>query len=327
MCEEFCTVGIDGGGSKTECAIVNSHGEVLGVGRGGTSNMNYAAMEEVRESVDEACRVADEAAGSRKTKVVRIGCAMLRVRRPNQSKAHHHARVAEIERVIEDRFGSEILYLAEGEVALACIDAFDQLGIACVAGTGSSCFGMGQDGKRVVRGGWGSPLGDEGGAYDIAIQGIRAAGKAFEKRAPETTLLELAAEFFGEEFNSWFLRRLGPKVPEMRPEVAKFARIVSKAAEEGDIVAGQILDSAADDLAGLVLCVARALFGSDDEFPVALHGGVFSNNRVAGRTREIVLREFPQARAVQSFHSPGVGAALLARYSVEHGLFRAEHYT
>jgi N-acetylglucosamine kinase len=319
MNEDFCTVGIDGGGSKTECAIVSSRGEVLGVGLGGSCNTNYVTFEEMVESVETACRLADEAAGPNRPRVVRTGGGIFRARRRMQPSRPLPDHIQLIENRILARFGGEVQHVEEGEIALGCIDAFDRVGIACIAGTGSSCFGYGRDHRRALCGGWGSPLGDEGGAFDVAIQALRVAGKAYEGRGPDTLLVGLATEYFGENLDHWFLRKLGPHAQKRRREVAGFAKMVGRAADEGDESARKILELAGEELGGLATCTARALFEKDDAFPVALHGGVLSNDIVADRSRKIILAGFPNAEVRQSFHSPGVGAALVVAHDYRTG--------
>ncbi|MBI2842488.1 MAG: hypothetical protein HYX78_03730 [Armatimonadetes bacterium] len=304
MKQDFLVAGIDGGGTKTECAIVNSHEECLGVGVGGPSNIVYVGIKTVCESVQSACRAAAGGLGNTALSVRATGCATLPIGNPD------------MEAVVKSHLGGEVCYYSEGEVSLACIDVFDRVGIACVAGTGSNCFGFGEGGRRLNQGGWGFPLGDEGGGSDIALHGLRAVGKAVEQRGPATRLVDLASEFFGEEVSQSFLTRLVPQLLSARAEMAGFARMVSRAAHEGDDVARRIIESAADELSTLILSVAGKLFAPDAEFPVALHGGVFSDNYIADRVASAVREAFPLARVACPVHRPGVGAALLTLHDL-----------
>ena len=293
----FCVVGIDCGGTNTECAIVSSRGECLGIGCGGASNPNYVERDTVYSSIETAARLADGAAGTGRPPVLRVACVGLRIGAPGA------------EAILERRFGGEVSFLNEGEAALACIDVFDRVGLACIAGTGSICFGFGTDGTKVIHGGWGAPLGDEGGAYDVALAGLRAAGRAIEGRGPRTLLESLAAGFVGGEIDRRRMSYVGLRWS--RAEIAAFAKSVSDAAEQGDEVAAGILDRAADELAELALSVARLLFPAEAEFPVALHGGVFNAQRVSRRLTAAIRERYPRARVSKPTHSPGVAAALL----------------
>ncbi len=300
MTSSFYVAGIEGGGTKTECAIIDNSGECVGIGHGGSSNLNYVGLDDVCRSVEAACREAVRAAGRSSVKVLVTGCATLPI---------EYERVVS---VIERELGGEIRCYLEGEVALACVGSFDRVGVACVAGTGSTCFGFGHEGKRPKHGGWGTPLGDEGGGWDIAVRGVRAAGMAHEGRGPATSLEAAAAEFFGCPIDARFLVSVGQRLSTDRAQVAQFAKMVSREAAQGDSVALRVLDDAAQELGQLTLSVVRELFSPESEFPVALHGGVFREQRIADQVRELVLKEFPRAQIRRPTRSAGVGTALLA---------------
>lgn len=317
MTEDFCVAGIDAGGTKTECAIVNSRGECLGIGYGGPSNAHYVTWETARESLEAAARSADEAAGRDHPPVVVVGSFSFPARRLKQDEEVQE-QIEALDSIFRQVFGDavQIQYHLEGQVALACIDVFEPPGVACIAGTGSSGFAFGPDGRYVLIGGWGSPLGDEGGGIDIAIRGLKAVGRASEGRGPSTMLESLAAEFFGQPVDGLFLALLGKRISAERTRIASFARMVSAAAEDGDEVAREILDYAARELAGLILGASKKLFTHDTEFPVALHGSVFLNESIQHCVTEAVHEQFPFARVVRSIHTPGVGAALLTLHDL-----------
>ena len=56
-------LGIDGGGTKTDCLIANEAGLVLGYGRGGPVNLNFVSDETARASIVKAVCDAWQAAG------------------------------------------------------------------------------------------------------------------------------------------------------------------------------------------------------------------------------------------------------------------------
>lgn len=316
MTNDFCVAGIDPGGTKTECAIINSQGECLGLGRGGTSNFNYAPWDVVRESIETALRLADEAAGPDRSPIVRIGSARFMLDQSELGKSFRE-RFRELDESIRARLGAEMRYYTEGEIAMACIDVFDRVGAACIAGTGSSCFVFSPDGRRILMGGWGPPIGDEGGGIYIAVRGLQAVGRAHEGRGPETALTSLAEECFGERVNGRFLALLGKRLAESRPRVASFAEVVGKAADAGDAVAQGILDDAANELTDLVFSSARKVFRPNEEFPIALHGSVFSSSRILSLVTGSLREFYPKARIIKSYHSPGLGAALLTLHDYQ----------
>ena len=68
-------------------------------------------------------------------------------------------------------------------------------GLAVIAGTGSNVFGVGPGGSWRA-GGWGHLLGDEGGAYWLGVQSIKAALRDREASGPATALTAALVEFF-----------------------------------------------------------------------------------------------------------------------------------
>jgi len=89
---------------------------------------------------------------------------------------------------------------------------------------------------------------------------------------------------------------------------------VTKTAAEGDAVAEEILDRAAEELAAMVAAVASRLGFSSAAFPLAMAGGALLRaeglqSRVADRLRMLDLDPAP----CRSVESPVVGAVTLAR--------------
>jgi N-acetylglucosamine kinase-like BadF-type ATPase len=81
-----------------------------------------------------------------------------------------------------------------------------------------------------------------------------------------------------------------------------------------DAVAGTVLRRAGQELAALACSVTRRLFGTTDNVPVAMSGGVF---RESERVRQVfyngVTAEFPKAQVNPDVVDPLAGALALAR--------------
>lgn len=168
-----------------------------------------------------------------------------------------------------------------------------QDGVILLCGTGSAALGL-RAGVELRAGGYGSQFSDEGSAYDIAVGGIRAAIRAAEDRGPPTklvTALAQAAEvdhihaLAGAAFaQGWDAAR-----------VAGLARVVARAAEDGDAVAGTILRRAGRELAELAATVLRK---SGPAVPVYLVGRGWRLSRILERTVEERLRSQGTSNAV-----------------------------
>lgn len=137
-------------------------------------------------------------------------------------------------------------------------------GIIVVSGTGSAVYGRNKEDKEAQVGGMGEKLGDEGSAYNIAIEGMRAAIRSYDGRGPKTTL----EKNFGrvDELIDWIEGK--PKT-----QIAELAPIVFKAAEKGDGVAEDIIDNAVNSLIEAVTVVRKKI----GDLKIYLSGGNFEH--------------------------------------------------
>ncbi|MBX6371250.1 MAG: ATPase [Acidothermus sp.] len=172
-------------------------------------------------------------------------------------------------------------------------------GIIVIAGTGSNAFGRDAQGRAARVGGHGFLLGDEGGAYWIANQAIRAALHSFDGTGPKSAALEAAvlAGFGMVDDGFDGVVRLVHSAPADRHLVARLAPAVM-ALE--DPVALRILDRATAALVAMAQTL-RARLGPD--LPVAMHGGVFAHPRIRERfvaaTQAVEPAEPPELGAVR----------------------------
>ncbi len=183
-------------------------------------------------------------------------------------------------------------------------------GIVLIAGTGAVSYGLTADQRTARSGGWGYLMADEGSAYDIGRQALQVVAQAYDGRGEPTSLLpHLLNHFRQDDFLS--LHRFIYQGPIPRHEIAHLAKLVSRAAAEGDEVARGIMDKAAYELARHVVAVARKLDWQDP--PVSPIGGVF-------RAKEIILPPLqhhldhllPEAKLQMAKFPQVIGALLIA---------------
>jgi N-acetylglucosamine kinase-like BadF-type ATPase len=185
----------------------------------------------------------------------------------------------------------------------------DRPGIIVIAGTGSVAMGRNAEGRTARAGGWGYAFGDEGGAWGIVRDALRAALRWHEEWGPPTLLHDLLLQQTGEA-DIHVLRRQFYTEDYPRPRVAAFSKLVEEAAQQGDTIALGILNDAAQSLVNLVHVVHRRLFASAEAIPVAPIGGVFESRTVRERFQSML--EANAVCIVQPRHEPAVGALLEA---------------
>jgi len=294
-------LGVDGGQSGTTAIIGNELGRILGRGEGGPCNHaseaeGRAKLERaVGESVGAACQQA-----GLEYATVSFRSACFGMSGGPDDKESILAGLLRTNRLVVTH---------DAATALAGATGAGQ-GIVLIAGTGSIAYGRNAAGRTARAGGWGHIFGDEAGAFDIARQATRAALRMEEGWGPQTALRHsLLAVTGARNANQALHCFYSPEWP--RSRVATLATLVGAAAEEGDAVALQILDRAAQELAFLAAAVRGQLWTAGELVEVAYVGGVFQEPRLLERFR--LLTEFEEGnRCHAPNHGPAEGALLEA---------------
>lgn len=294
-------LGVDGGQSSTTALIGDETGRVLGRGRGGPCN--HVAASEARDkftrTIGGCVREAAEQAGL-DLDAVEFDAACLGF---SGGPADKDALIAEMFR-IRRRFVTH-----DALIALSGAHA-GQPGVITISGTGSISFARNAAGKLARVGGWGYVYGDEGGGFDLTRQALRASLRMEEGWGPPTSLRALLLEATQSGSSNELLHKFyTPDFP--RPRIASLSRLVADAAEQGDTVAADILNEAAQHLAGLTLASRMQVFTAQENATVAYIGGVFKCARVLDAFRQRLERG--GNTVVQApIHGPAAGALLEA---------------
>lgn len=300
-------IGVDGGGSTTRVALVDTSGHLLGAGVAGPGNWHDVGVEVVARHLGQALRAAWEQAGhrghdERPALAAYLGMASVGDEADRDAIREAAAMVA-LAPPRSVGVAQDLRIALAGGLSL-------RPGIALIAGTGSSVYGRTADGREWQAGGFGSFLDDGGSAFDLGRRGMVAAVRATDERGAATVLTERLLAHLGCATLRDLLRRVD-RAKMARAEIAACASLVTTAALEGDAVAGEIIDAAADELALAVETVARKL--SLDRPEVAATGGL-ANAGPTYRTPldRAILRRVPGARVVDPELPSVLGAALLA---------------
>ena len=206
------------------------------------------------------------------------------------------ARARELGRTLTPRAGCPVH--VTGDVDTARCGAFlGAPGIVVIAGTGSAALGW--DGERFARaGGHGFLLGDEGSAYWIGREAVRAALRFQEQAGGSELIHRTVTQATGSDLD--VLISEVSAHPADRGRLTVLAPAVTAIAG-CDPAAQRIAQGAAEHLAALAESVRRRL----GPLPVAGAGGVFGDPAIWARFSELTGATRPLAPAA-------VGAALLA---------------
>ncbi len=297
-------LGVDGGQSGTTTVIGDESGRILGVGEAGPCN--HAAAAEGRAKLERAVEGSLTAAAAQAgldDSALHFAAACLGMSGGPEDKREILATLVRAERLIVTH---------DAGIALSGATASGQ-GVITIAGTGSIAFGRSAVGTARA-GGWGYVFGDEGGAFDIVRRALRAALRYEEGWGPQTQLRNSLIEATGAgDANEVLHRFYGAEWP--RSRVATLAPLVGQAAMEGDAVAADVLNAAAQELATLAMSVRSRLWPQGGAADVAYVGGVFQNEILLHRFRTLVELD-EGVRCVAPRYGPAEGA-LLEAYRAE----------
>ena len=308
MSEQLFVLGLDGGGSKTECVILDSSGSEIGRGLGGASNHQSVGVEIAEKALEEAMHAARNDAGNPKISSACWGMAGLD--RPEDEMIINGV----VERLLS---GIRVEIVHDSMIALVGGTGGERFGVVIISGTGSIAVGYHPSGTVHRAGGWGHLLGDEGSGHEIALRGLNAATRAEDGRGPKTSLVEalvnaahassidsLAAEIY---LRNW-----------TAPEIAALAPHVLATAEEGDQVAQNIIENAAQELALAARVVIESLNMQSDTFSVVLSGGIFSGSKqMVEATRREIGSFADSTTVILPRHEPVIGAGMIALDSLK----------
>jgi N-acetylglucosamine kinase-like BadF-type ATPase len=298
-------LGVDGGQSGTKTLVGDETGRILGVGEAGPCNHAGSAEgrgkleRAVRESLAEACSQAGVDAAA-----VAFEAACFGMSGGPDDKREILAGIVRAARWVVTN---------DAVIALAGATPRGQ-GIIVIGGTGSIAFGRNAGGRTARAGGWGYVFGDEGGAFDLARQALRAALRMEEGWGPPTGLRAVLLEATGSSNANDMLHRFySDEWP--RARVATLAPLVDAAATNGDAVAAEIVGKAAQELALLGASVRGQLWTPGETVAIAHIGGVFHSQPLLERFRLLVELE-DGSRVAPPRHGPAEGALLEAYRAV-----------
>jgi glucosamine kinase len=292
-------LGIDGGGTKTTCAVGDER-RLLATATAGASNIVRVGERQARESLLQAVRQACVAAGITPAQVQRTCVGGSGAARPEMSTA--------VGRILGEILAGPIDVVGDMEIALEAAVG-EGPGVAVIAGTGSIAYGRNARGETARVGGWGFAVGDEGSAHWIGREAVRAVLRAADELdggAEARTAFERSV-FVAGLMKGWGvgtladLARAGNSIPP--PDFAALFPAVASAESAEDGLAAQVLTQAGQELARQAALVMRRLFaGEAGRVLVAMTGGVF---RHAPRVREVFYNEL-RAREARAEVNPEV---------------------
>jgi N-acetylglucosamine kinase len=293
-------LGFDGGGTKTDCVLMDESGAVAARSRSGASNPTSFGAEVSLASLSGAASDALRTAGRSEKDVAYLVAGISGAGEPSMRSA--------LQLGLQPGFPNATI-LITSDLVLSLGATGEIPSVVVIAGTGSAVLGRTAPFELARAGGFGPVIGDPGSAYDI---GRKAVAMCFQKHL-NNEAFPLGAkilETFKWKFNEFFDQaraQPGAVFPKIFP-------VVGGAAEGGDVAARTLLAGAAQDLQEQAREVMEKLKLRDANFFLAKTGGVFDGSAFLNAQFDSLIREIaPKARIGPLPRTVAEAAAQLAR--------------
>ena len=295
-------VGIDGGATYSFGVAVDLTGRAIAAAKSGSLNFFGTSLQEARRSLTQVVHSLETALplGNRILATV-IGSAAL----------FSEATPREKELLCRGIVPLEATRLVSDVMTAYHAASLGRPGVLIVGGTGSSFLARNERGEFAQVGAWGHLLGDEGSAYWVGRECIRAAIAASEGTGPATCLLEIVLRWFEVKVLTDIVPIIySPKYSKDR--FAALAGYASKHADPADSSWVDICHRAGRELARQAVAAVRLVNLHARPVPVWLNGSVVRFNKVVRDSLFQSMRaELPAVEEPMRL-APLLGAAALA---------------
>ena len=303
-------IGIDGGGTGSTCAIADITGRILFTCKGGPTNFLRFDIDEVTLTI---FRLIEKCKEHLKIDFSEIVSVVVGTAGGGETE-----NAAALEKNLEDLFKGKKILIRKIKVVSDALIALEGAfsggpGSILISGTGSIIFGKNQKGVVFRFGGYGSKIGDEGGAYSIARKGMNAVSKDFDGRGEKTLITKLVIEKYGIDSGEKLINEIYIN----NFDIASAAPLVIEAAVQGDRTAIKILDEETDELIIHIKRMTELM--NERRMKISFIGTLISNkNFYSDLLRSKVKSEVKNIEIVKPENSPEAGAVLLA-IKLNHG--------
>ncbi len=299
-------MGLSGAGSTTNINIATVSGVVLDSYTVGAINFFFASENEAAHNLAEAfitAQLAGYPIGS--CRQVCAGVAGLHGR-------ELALRLDTTLRTVMRKVGYHGDALLTGDEQIALAGALgSKKGAILVADDTAACYGQNHLGTQHRTGGLGGLADDDGSAYAIGREILRAVARAVDGRGFVTRLTAYVYRQFALAGTSDFSRLMRSETP-TPADICELAGVLSQACQQNDRVALAVLDKTVAELVTLVSPVIGKLAMQKGTLAVA--GKVLLNDAYVGIAFKKALKEkYPDLHCVPPRSDAAAGAVLMAK--------------
>jgi N-acetylglucosamine kinase-like BadF-type ATPase len=298
-------IGIDGGGTKTDCAVTDPEGNILFKTKGNSSNFLVEGVEKVSESI---LNLVEECKKQLKFNYPDIETILIGTAGAGRQDDAERLKNSFIE--YSKRKGINFKnFIVESDARIALEGAFSGgPGAILIAGTGSIMIGKDDNGNIYRAGGFGRKIGDEGSGYNLGRKGL----SAFSKQLDGRTTFTLISKYLKEKFNIASSETVITEIYKNNFDIASVAPLVISAAENNDAAALKIINEETDELLLLVSSMKNKL--SLPRFNLSFIGSLIDNDNFYSKNlKGKIIKKFPEIEIQPPENPPVTGAILMAK--------------
>lgn len=295
-------LGVDIGGTKSHALIADASGRALGFAQAGAGNWEDVGYEGMRATLARVTQGAIENAKITRGEICGAGFGIAGYDWESQRQAHLDAINAL--GLMNARFE-----LVNDTVIGLITGAADGWGIAIVGGTRANCWGIDQAHRTAHTTGYGSRMAEGAGAVEMLYKAVQAVSLAWSRRGPPTLLTDFFIEHTGARDADDLIEGLSLERLKLQ---AHAAPLIFRAANQGDMVAMEIVLWAGRELGSLAVGVIRQLNFEALSFDAVMVGSLYRGSPYLGKAMEQTIHAAaPRARLVTLSQPPVLGGVLL----------------
>uniref|UniRef100_A0A0K8TTK3 N-acetyl-D-glucosamine kinase n=1 Tax=Tabanus bromius TaxID=304241 RepID=A0A0K8TTK3_TABBR len=316
--------GVEGGATHSKLIICNERGEQVASTTGlGTNHWLSGIPECARRIADMVERAKDEAGIPLSNRLACLGLSLSGCEQESTNK--------ELEEVIRNTYPdiAEAFVVCSDTIGSICV-ASKLGGLVVISGTGSNTLLRNPDGSTCSCGGWGSMLGDEGGAWWLSHRAIKTVYDEMDNFAkspyPINYVWDLIKQHFNVETRVDLLEHCYARYN--KPFFASLCKKLAVAAKDGDQLCMQLFKEAGKALAKSTKAVLPKVHSSlveSGELMVVCVGSVWNSWELMreGFIKELNTTNIPFGlKLVKTTKTMAYGAVYLAADATQFDLPR-----
>jgi N-acetylglucosamine kinase-like BadF-type ATPase len=308
-------LGLDGGGTNTVVRIATASGTKIAEAGSGSTSYKSVGIKKATENLNHIVFSAIKKIGSPENIHFKSSCFGFAGNNTEEDIKIYTGIV----------FNDKLVGHLDKKKTLICNDTIIGLEagsnkknkIIIIAGSGSNCYGVNEDGKKVQATGWDYILADEGSGYQTALKALKAVMKAYDGRGEKTLLSSTILKDLNlksiVDLNDWVYNK-----PFSKGRISALSKTVCRTAQMGDKISINILTEEAEEAVISVTTVANKLGFKDKDFDLIFVGGVFKCKKFFKNLVIIRLKkDFPGINFLPLLTDPVEGAIRIALKRLE----------